>query len=138
MCNQGTRRITTKSGNITREIWEKHYHLDESMRHIFFEREETEWNYGMYSNFYGSQGNICKILPQLRTQQQKQSHFQKSSKGGGGSILIKQFFLQILGTFNRAFWAWNWYKGVTSGFRVCFFQQLYWEKSKQNTLWRRF
>ena len=28
------------------------------------------------------------------------------------------------GTLNGAFWAWNWYKGVISGFRV--FQQSYW------------
>ena len=28
------------------------------------------------------------------------------------------FILQILGTLNRAFWSWNWYKMVISGFRV--------------------
>ena len=44
-------QITTKRGKITREIWEKHYHLDESMMYTFFEREETEWNYGMYFDF---------------------------------------------------------------------------------------
>ena len=49
-------QITTKSRKITREIWDKHYHLDESMRYIFFERERTEWNYGMYFNFYGFLG----------------------------------------------------------------------------------
>ena len=63
--------------------------------------------------------------------------FGKVPKGGGGSFSIQKFMLQILGTLNRAFWAWNWYK--KSKFRVqgMFFQQLYWEKSKQDTLWRR-
>ena len=32
--------------------------------------------------------------------------------------------LQILGTLNGAFWSWNWYKIVISGFRICYFQQL--------------
>ena len=56
---------------------------------------------------------------------------------GRGSFSIQKFILQILGTLNRAFSAWNWYK--KSKFRVqgMFFQQLYWEKSKQDTLWRR-
>ena len=63
--------------------------------------------------------------------------FEKVPKRGRWSFSIQKSMLQILGTLNRAFWAWNWYKRVTSGFRVCFFlQQLYWEKSKQDTLWR--
>ena len=37
-------------------------------------------------------------------------------KGGWGSFPIEKFILQILGTLNRAFWAWNWYK--KSKFRV--------------------
>ena len=44
---------------------------------------------------------------------------------GGWSFSILKFILQILGTLNRAFWSWNWYKIVISGFRVCYFQQLY-------------
>ena len=48
-------------------------------------------------------------------------NFRKSSKGGGGSFSIQKFMLQILGTINKAFWAWNWYKRVVSGFGVCFF-----------------
>ena len=36
-------------------------------------------------------------------------------------ISIQKFILQILGTLNRAFWAWNWYKRLISGFKVCFF-----------------
>ena len=40
---------------------------------------------------------------------------------GGGSFSIQKFILQILGTLNRAFWAWNWFKRVISWFRVCFF-----------------
>ena len=64
--------------------------------------------------------------------------FEKVPKRGRWSFSIQKIMLQILGTLNRTFWAWNWYKRVTSGFRVCFFlQQLYWEKSKQDTLWRR-
>ena len=51
-------------------------------------------------------------------------NFWKSAKGGW-SFSIQKFILQTLGTFNRAFWSWNWYKIVISGFRVCFFQQLY-------------
>ena len=38
---------------------------------------------------------------------------------GGGSLSIQK--LQFLGTLKRAFWAWNRYKRVTSGFRVCLF-----------------
>ena len=45
---------------------------------------------------------------------------------GEGSFSIQKFMLQILGTLNRAFWSWNWYKIVISGFRVCFFQQWQW------------
>ena len=33
--------------------------------------------------------------------------FWKNAKGGG-SFSIQKFMLQILGTLNRAFWAWNW------------------------------
>ena len=33
--------------------------------------------------------------------------FGKLPKRGGGSFSIKKFMLQILGTLNRAFWAWN-------------------------------
>ena len=42
-----------------------------------------------------------------------------------GVFSIQNFILQILETFNRAFWSWNLYKIVISGFRVCYFQQLY-------------
>ena len=63
--------------------------------------------------------------------------YQIGWKGGGGSFSIRKFILQILGILNRAFWAWNWFKRVISGFRVSFVQQLYWEKSKPDTLWKR-
>ena len=43
---------------------------------------------------------------------------------GEGSFSIQKFMLQILGTLNRAFWSWNWYKIVISGFRVCFFSTI--------------
>ena len=51
---------------------------------------------------------------------------------GGGSFSIQKLMLQTLGTLNRAFLAWNWYK--KSKFRVqgTFFQQLYWEKYHQS------
>ena len=42
--------------------------------------------------------------------------FGKSSKGGGGSFSIQKFMLQILGTLNKAFWAWNLYKRVISDY----------------------
>ena len=48
-------------------------------------------------------------------------NFWKSSKGEGESFSIQKFMLQILGTLNRAFWAWNWSKRVISGFKICFF-----------------
>ena len=54
-------QITTKRGKITREIWEKYYHLDESMMYTFFEREETEWNYGMYFDFSVLRGIFAKF-----------------------------------------------------------------------------
>ena len=47
--------------------------------------------------------------------------FGKVPRGGVGAFSIQEFMLQILGTLNRAFWAWNWYQKVISGFRVCFF-----------------
>ena len=68
----------------------------------------------------------------------KSDEFSEKFQGGArGAFSIQKFMLQILRTLNRAFWAWNWYK--KSKFRVqgMFFQQLYWEKSKQDTLWRR-
>ena len=48
-------------------------------------------------------------------------NFRKSAKGGSGSFSIQKFILQILGTLNRTFWSWNWYKIVISRFRVGFF-----------------
>ena len=57
--------------------------------------------------------------------------FRKSAKGGG-SFLIQKFILQILATLNRAFWSWNWYKIVISGFKVCFFDNCI-EKNQNKT-----
>ena len=58
-------------------------------------------------------------------------NFWKSAKGGGGrAFLIQKFILQILGTLNRVFLSWNWYKIVISGFRVCFFNNCI-EKTKK-------
>ena len=51
---------------------------------------------------------------------------------GGGSFSIEKFMFQILGTLNRALWAWNWYKRVISGFRVCFFNNFI-EKNQNET-----
>ena len=51
---------------------------------------------------------------------------------GEGSFSIQKFMLQILGTLNRAFWSWNWYKIVISGFRVCFFNNCI-EKNQNKT-----
>ena len=57
-------------------------------------------------------------------------NFWKSAKAGEGSFSIQKFMLQILGTLNMAFWAWNWYKWVISGLRVCFFNNCIEKKIK--------
>ena len=58
--------------------------------------------------------------------------FGKVPKGGRGegSFSIQKFMLQILGTLNRAFWPWNWYK--KSKFRVqgMFFSKIVLRKIK--------
>ena len=51
---------------------------------------------------------------------------------GGGSFSIQKFMWQILGTLNRAFWSWNWYKLVISGLRVCFFNNCNCIEENQN------
>ena len=50
----------------------------------------------------------------------------------GGSFSIQKFILHILGAFNSAFWAWNWFKRVISGFRVSFFNNCI-EKNQNQT-----
>ena len=62
----------------------------------------------------------------------KSYEFSEKFQRGRGFFSIQKFMLQILDTLNRAFWAWNQYKRVISMFS----QQFYWEKSKQDTLWR--
>ena len=45
-------------------------------------------------------------------------NFRESSKGGEARVIsIQKFMLQVLGTLNRAFWAWNWCS-VESNLRV--------------------
>ena len=44
----------------------------------------------------------------------KLDEFSEKFQRGGGEVIF-------MGTFNRAFRAWNWYKRVIAGFRVCFF-----------------
>ena len=40
----------------------------------------------------------------------KSDEFSEKFQGGArGAFSIQKFMLQILGTLNRAFWAWNWY-----------------------------
>ena len=56
----------------------------------------------------------------------------RGAVGGGGGFSIQKIMLQILGTLNRAFWAWNWYKRVISGFRVCFFNNCF-QKNQNKT-----
>ena len=56
--------------------------------------------------------------------------FGKVTKGGGRHFQSK-IFVAYFGNFKQGFLS------IISGFRVWFFQQLYWEKSKQGTLWRR-
>ena len=72
-------------------------------------------------------------FPKGRAASPKRMNFWKSSKRGGGVISNPKIYVADFGHLNRAFWAWNWYKRVISGY---VFQQLYWEKSKQDTFWR--
>ena len=55
---------------------------------------------------------ILSCLPCIMTKGRiplpNQMNFWKSAKEGGGSFPIQKMILQILGTLNRAFWAWNW------------------------------
>ena len=44
----------------------------------------------------------------------------------------KYILILILGTLNRTFWSWNWYKIVILGFRVCFFNNCI-EKNQNKT-----
>ena len=62
------------------------------------------------------------LLAKGRIGQPNRMNFRKSSKRGeGGSFSIQNIhILQILRALNRAFWAWNWYIRVISGFRVYF------------------
>ena len=57
--------------------------------------------------------------------------FGKVPKGGGVIFNLKNYVADF---GNRAFWAWNWYKKSKYRVQGMFFQQLYWEKSKQDTL----
>ena len=70
-------------------------------------------------------------LPLRKGRATKSMYFWKSAEGGG-SFSIQKFMLLILGTLNRAFWSWNWYKIVISGFRVCFFNNCI-EKNQNKT-----
>ena len=67
----------------------------------------------------------------------KRMFFRKSSKGGGGGHFQSENLYCRFWTFKQGFLS---MKMIQKGhFRVqgMFFQQLYWEKSKQDTLWRR-
>ena len=60
---------------------------------------------------------------------------EKFQKGGGWSFSIQKFMLQILGTLNRAFWAWNWYKRIISGlFADVFSTIVFWTIETRYTL----
>ena len=50
----------------------------------------------------------------------------------GGSFSIQKFIFQIMATFNRNIWSWNWYKIVISEFRECFFKNSI-EKNQNKT-----
>ena len=72
--------------------------------------------------------DACLLL--LRDGSRYQIGWIFSSKGRGGSHFQSKNLYCRFWELNRAFWAWNWHKRVISWFRVCFSQQLYWEKSK--------
>ena len=46
-------------------------------------------------------------------------NFWKSSKGGRGFIFNPKIYVADFGNLKQGFWAWNWYKIIISGFRVC-------------------
>ena len=58
-------------------------------------------------------------------------NFRKSDKGGVVIFNPKKYIADI-GTLNRTFWSWNWYKIVIIGFRVCFFKNCI-EKNQNKT-----
>ena len=89
-------------------------HLDRSHSPFYFVPQESQAG--------STKGKVR--LPNLM-------NFRKSAKGGG-SFAIQKFILQIWGTSNRAFWAWNWCKIIISGFRVCFFNNFI-EKNQNKT-----
>ena len=83
----------------------------------------TIWKLGLF--LLKKTPTFCKaiILLYIMSQAHKVIHTSK----GGGHFQSKNLCCR----------SWNWYKIVSSGFRVCFFQQLYSAKSKQDTLWGR-
>ena len=64
----------------------------------------------------------------------KSDKFSEKFQRGGGGFSIQKFMLQILGTLNRAFWAWNWYKADEFSER---FQVGHWPHPQNNPyLWK--
>ena len=126
--------------------------INEETSHIAFSRspyfwlkwtrwisDAKGWKNKIKPGYLAKYDVFIKKIPLIRDR----SHYQigwifgKAPKGGRGPFSIQKFILQILGTLNRPFWAWNWYKNSKFRVQAMFFQQLYWERSKQDTLWRR-
>ena len=59
-----------------------------------------------------SMSGFIAVSRKGRVQLQNRMIFWKSAKEGEGSFSIQKIVLQVLGTANRAFWSWNWYKIV--------------------------
>ena len=78
-----------------------------------------------------------KFQPKGRVQLPNRMNFRKSAKGGTGVISNPKICVAVFGNFEQAFLSMKLIQ--KSSFRVqgMFLQQLYWEKSKQDTLWRR-
>ena len=81
----------------------------------------------------------CQPTIKGRVRLPNRMNFWKSAKGGGrgGHFLSKSWCCRFweFWDFKQAFLIMKLIQNRISGFRVCFFQKLYWEKSKQDTLW---
>ena len=87
--------------------------------------DSFSWIYSIFNSSISRRSwNLCLCPSKGRVRLSNRTNFRKSAKGGVGSFSIQKFILQILGTLNRFFWAWNWYKRVISGLRVGFFSTI--------------
>ena len=91
------------------------------------ERTIKDLVFGGFAAMYSSVSKGGVALPNL-------TNFQKSAKGGRGFIFNPKNYVADFGSFEQGFLSIELIQ--TSNFRVqnLFFLQLFWEKSKQDTL----